>query len=37
MSGILVIAEVDDGVIAPVSGELLAVACKLVDEGVEGG
>ena len=37
MSGILVIAEVEDGVIAPVSGELLAVACKLVDEGVEGG
>lgn len=37
MSGILVIAEVEDGVVAPVSSELLAVACKLVDEGVEGG
>lgn len=37
MSGILVIGEVQDGVIAPVSTELLAAARKLADEGVGGG
>ncbi|MDA1258966.1 MAG: electron transfer flavoprotein subunit alpha/FixB family protein [Chloroflexi bacterium] len=37
MSGILVIGEVQDGAIAPVSGELVAAALKLVGEGVIGG
>ncbi|MBT3941767.1 MAG: electron transfer flavoprotein subunit alpha/FixB family protein [Chloroflexi bacterium] len=37
MSGILVIGEVQDGAIAPVSAELLAAARKLADEGVGGG
>ena len=37
MSGILVIGEVQDGAVAPVTGELLAAAGKLADEGVTGG
>ncbi|MCH7594197.1 MAG: electron transfer flavoprotein subunit alpha/FixB family protein [Chloroflexi bacterium] len=37
MSGILVIGEVQDGAIAPVTGELLAAARKLADEGIGGG
>lgn len=37
MAGILVIGEVQDGAIASVSGELLAAAHKLADEGVDGG
>ena len=37
MSGILVVGEVQDGAIAPVSGELLAAARKLAGEGVSGG
>ena len=37
MAGILVIGEVQDGGISAVSGELLAAAGKLVDEGVSGG
>ena len=37
MSGILVIGEVQDGAVAPVTGELLAAAGKLADEGVSGG
>ena len=37
MAGILIIGEVQDGAISAVSDELLAAACKLVDEGVGGG
>ncbi|MDP6822730.1 MAG: electron transfer flavoprotein subunit alpha/FixB family protein [Dehalococcoidia bacterium] len=37
MSGILVIGEVENGALSAVSGELLAAAGKLVDEGVSGG
>jgi len=37
MAGILVIGEIQDGGISAVSGELLAAAGKLVDEGVSGG
>ena len=37
MAGILVIGEVQDGGISAVSGELLAAAGKLVDEGASGG
>lgn len=37
MAGILVIGEVQDGAISPVSAELLAAARKLADEGVGGG
>ena len=37
MSGILVVGEVQDGAIAPVSAELLAAARKLADEGIGGG
>jgi electron transfer flavoprotein alpha subunit len=37
MSGILVIAEIENGVISAASGELLAAASKLAGEGVSGG